>query len=397
MNILYVSPWFPFPPTNGSELRINALLRGLAAEHDVTLISFQRRSISEEGMGEARVLCREVQLVPWREFDPGSGRALAGFLNSKPRSVVDTYSSAMVEAIRLYMTSGNCDLIVASQLATAAYAREFGRVPALLEEVELGVFAQQAEEVDPFPLRVRRRLMWAKQRAYVRELLPRFAACTVVSEKERELLRRAAPDYKAVEIIPNCINLDDYLNIATPRQSNTLVFAGAFTYRVNYEAMVWFVGEVYPLVRDKIPDTRLVITGDHAGLPLPQAENVILAGFVDDIKAAVTEATVSIAPILQGGGTRLKILEAMALGTPVVSTTKGAEGLSVIDDEHLLLADTPDAFATAVVNLLKDAQLREQLATNARNLVGREYNWQRVMPRFLDLVEAVANPVTATI
>lgn len=397
MNILYLSPWFPFPPTNGSELRINALLRGLAAEHEVTLISFQRRPISDAGLAEARALCREVQLIPWHEFNPKIGRALAGFFSLKPRSVVDTYSPEMADAIRAHVRSGLYQAIFVSELGPAAYATEFGHLSAIIDDLELGVIAQQAEDELPIPQRARRNLMWAKQRAYVRELLPRFAACTVVSEKERQLLRQVAPDYHGVEVIPNCINLPDYDGVHVTPLPNTLIFAGAFTYRVNYEAMAWFLAEVYPLVRNEVPDVHLVITGDHAGLPLPSLDGVTLAGFVDDIKSAVASAAVSIAPILQGGGTRLKILEAMALRTPVVATTKGAEGLQVTAGEHLLIADTPEAFAEAIIQLLQSESLRQQLASNAHDLVTREYNWSAVMPRLLDLVQRVANPASVTI
>jgi glycosyltransferase involved in cell wall biosynthesis len=392
VNLLYLSPWFPFPPTNGSELRINALLRGLAAVHDVTLISFRRRPVDEAHLKEACRLLREVHLIPWREFNPGSARARLGFFSSKPRSVIDTYSDEMATAIRKQVVANQFDVIVASELVPAAYHAEFASIPALIDDLELGVYAQAVAESESIAQHTRRRLMWAKQRAYVRDLLPRFAACTVVSERERALLREVAPDYDPVEVIPNCINLADYRDIHPPKEPATLIFTGAFTYGVNYDAMVWFLGEIYPLVQRVVPDVRLVITGNHAGKPLPPAENVTLTGYIDDVKTPVAAAAVSLVPIRQGGGTRLKILEAMALGTPVVSTTKGAEGLEVTAGEHLLLADTPEEFAAAVVRLLKSPALRQNLVNNACHLVQQQYDWATAMPRFLALVDRVAGP-----
>jgi polysaccharide biosynthesis protein PslH len=390
MNILFLSPWFPFPPTNGSELRINALLRGLAAVHQVTLISFQRRVVGERDLQSARDILRHIHLVPWREFNPTSPRARLGFLSPRPRSVVDTYSNDMAKSIRQLHEYGKFDLIIASQLGTAMYASEFRASPALFEEVELGVFAQAAASKGPASVRVRRRLMWAKHRAYVRGLLSRFAACTVVSETERDFLAEIAPNYEAVVLIPNCINLPDYAAVRPPKVPDTLIFTGAFTYGVNYDAMVWFLSEVYPLVQQRVPDVRLVITGNHAGKPLPPATNVTLTGFIDDIKSAVAAATISIVPIRHGGGTRLKILEAMALSTPVVSTTKGAEGLEAVGGEHLLLADKPEDFAAAITNLLENPALRQKLVNNACQLVQREYDWTTTMPKFLALVDSVA-------
>lgn len=391
MNLLFLSPWFPFPPTNGSELRINALLRGLAAEHQVTLISFIRRNPSDADLRTAHEYCEQVHLVPWQEFHPHSRHARWCFLSRRPRSVVSTYSTAMAECIRKAVNTKRYDITIASELGPAGYANEFGAIPALLDDLELGVFYQQASAPAPAHLRARRKLMWAKQRAYVSSLLPRFHACTVVSHQEKQLLSAVAPQYTSVELIPNCVDLASYQRVNAQRDSHTLIFTGAFTYRVNYEAMVWFLEEVYPLIQQYIPSVRLLITGDHAGLSLPPARNVILTGYVDDIKSAVASASVSIVPILQGGGTRLKILEAMALNTPVVSTAKGVEGLDVIHDEHLIVADTPQSFACGVVRILGDPVLHSRLAANACQLVQSKYNWDVFMPRFLDLVSRTAS------
>jgi glycosyltransferase involved in cell wall biosynthesis len=120
---------------------------------------------------------------------------------------------------------------------------------------------------------------------------------------------------------------------------------------------------------------------------LPPAENVTLTGFVADVRPLLAQAWCSLAPIREGGGTRLKVLEAMALRTPVVATTKGAEGLDVTHDVHLLLADTTDAFAAAVIRLLQEAGLRQRLADRAHQMVCEKFDWSATLPRFLDLVE----------
>ncbi len=395
MRILYLSSWFPFPPTNGSELRIIALLRGLAKQHEVTLISFQRRPLSEDNLRNAREFLEDVHLVPWREFDPTSVRARLGFFDIRPRSVVDKYSIEMAHTIRQQISTGRFDVVVVSELDLAAYHAEFAGIPALIDDIELGALRRADGVKGNAQHLLRHRLMWAKQRAYVRRLLPRFTACTVVSEQERALLREIDPNYDAVELIPNCIYSTDYSAVRAIKEPDTLIFTGAFTYNANYEAMVWFLQEVFPLVRQKVPDVQLIITGDHAGKPLPTTENITLTGFIDDVKTAVARAAVSIVPILQGGGTRLKILEAMALRTPVISTTKGAEGLAATNGEHLLLADTPEEFAAATTTLLADPDRRQTVANKAHHLVLNHYDWNVIMPRFLALVDRVANATTS--
>jgi len=391
MRILYLSPWFPFPPTNGSELRINALVRGLAARHQVTLLSFQRRPIDPRGLAEAREILADVHLVPWREFDPRSSRARLGLLSPRPRSVVDTWSAEMDALIRETAAARCFDAVIASQLPMAAYWPALGNLHAIIDEIELGSFIEQYRSALSVRERIRRGLMWAKLRVYVRGLLPRFAAVTVVSARERDLLGQIAPDYSAVALVPNGIDAAACAGVRAIHDPDTLIFTGAFTYEANHEAMVWFLGEVYPIIRQTAPQLRITITGDHAGKPLPPTEGVTLTGFVDDVRPLVAGAGAAVVPIRQGGGTRLKILEAMALGAPVVATTKGAEGLDAIDGEHLLLADSPEDFAAAVVGLHRDSSLRQTLVDNARQLVRERYDWAVIMPRFLALIEQVAD------
>lgn len=397
MNVLYLSPWFPFPPTNGSELRINALLCGLAAHHAVTLLSFQRRPLEPHGQAEAHDLLEDVRLVPWREFDPTSRRARLGYFSPKPRSIIDTYSVEMAGHIRRAVESNRYNVAIISQIGIAHYIKYLEGIPVILDEIELGHYQQITQIPASLIVNGRRHLMWAKMRAYVRGLLPHFAAATVVSERERLLLNEIAPEYDAVRVIPNGVKLKEYSHIRAARDPSTLIFTGAFTYDVNYKAMIWFLEKVYPLVQQEFPAVRLVITGDHAGKSLPPAENVTLTGYIQDIKAAVAGAAVSVVPIQQGGGTRLKILEAMALGTPVVSTTKGAEGLAATHEHDILLADNPEGFASAVLRLLRDGNLRQDIVNNACQLVRQQYDWAIIMPEFIKLVEKVSLGKRSTI
>ena len=158
------------------------------------------------------------------------------------------------------------------------------------------------------------------------------------------------------------------------------------------EAIDFFLDEVYPLIRSQCPGVRLRITGSLQGVDTSSLRldpSVTLTGFIEDIRTVVASSWVLIAPILSGGGTRHKILQAMAARTPVVSTPKGAEGLEVIDGVDVLLADDPEAFAACTIRLLRNPELRRQLAANARQLVEVHYSWSEIGGRFVDLVESV--------
>lgn len=393
MRILFLSRWFPYPPSNGSKLRIFNLLRGLARLHEVTLLSFADQPEVEAGAAELQAVCRQVQVVPWKVYNPHSRRARLGFLSLTPRFVVDTYSQEMARQIEELLATGSYDLVIASQLDMAVYSRHFGQTPALFEEVEVGVLYENFVRAESLWPRLRHGLTWAKHRRYLTSLLRDFQLATVVSERERDLLVAQIPrgGHRPVAVIPNCVDLASYRAVEGNPEPDTLIFTGSFTYQPNYEAMHWFVGQVYPHIQAEAPAVRLQITGNHANQPLPPARGVSLTGLVADVRPLLRRAWLSVVPLHTGGGTRLKILEAMALGTPVVATSKGAEGLDVQAGQHLLIADTPQAFAAQVIRLLREPDLRRQLAENAQQLVQQRYDWAGVLPRFLDLVDQVSS------
>lgn len=393
MKILFLSRWFPYPPDNGSKLRILALLRGLASQHHVSLLSFSSEPVAANRLPDRLRTCDEVHVVPWHEFRPESWHARFGFLSRTPRSLIDTFSTEMQHKIENMMLQEDFDVVIGSQLNALNYAHYFRGLPAVFEECELGVFHSQYTDTASRSARQRLRagLTWYKLQGYVARHAKYFRAATVVSENERQLLLQAAPHLPRVEVIPNCLAVEDYANRDVDPSPNNLIFTGSFRYQPNYEAMTWFLRHVYPRVQRGQRNVTLTITGDHANLPLPAATNVVLSGYVDNVQPLISSAWCSIAPLRTGGGTRLKILEAMALGTPVVATSKGAEGLAVEDGVHLLIADTPESFADAVLRILHEPGLRQRLAQNSLELIHTTYSWTNVMPRFLNLLEWVAD------
>ncbi len=190
-------------------------------------------------------------------------------------------------------------------------------------------------------------------------------------------------------MIPNSIDLASYSQVDVEKQARRLIFTGSFSFTPNFDAMAWFVREVLPALREEVPGIELVITGDHGGRTLPDMDGVTLTGMVDDVRPWIASATVSLAPIFTGGGSRLKILEAMALRTPVVATSKGAEGLAVESGKHLLIADSADGFRRAVVGLLGAEEERWTLADNAYSLVRDQYDSAVVHRQLSELIAEI--------
>lgn len=389
MHILFLSRWQPFPPNNGSKLRIYNLLKVISQKHQVTLLSF--RDAAEEKpplIGEIPNLV-EIQTIPYKPFNPDTWRSRLGFFNLQPRFVIDTYSRDMETAITKILKHNRIDLVIASQVDMAMYRQVFRNLPALFEEVEIGVFTQRVQAAETTLKRWRNQLTWSKHRRFVGNLLESFQASTVVSEQEARLLRSSFPRNQNIRVLPNCVNLDEYAEFHTTPVPQQLIFCGSFKYEPNFRAMAWFVEQVFPHVLAAFPTARLVITGDPAGKDFSMHPNITQTGLVPDIRPLVAQSWISLAPILAGGGTRLKILEAMGLKTAVIATTKGAEGLDVQDGVHLLVADHPADFANAVCRLLGDNELRDRLVTSAYTRIAEKYDWQKLAPEILNILDKI--------
>ena len=288
------------------------------------------------------------------------------------------------------------DLVISSTFMIAPYAAKVGPVPKIIDMMEVSQFVSDTPRaLQSWPARQRTALRSAKLVRFLLQLSRSHRYCATASVQDRADLDALVGGWPGeTRVIPNCIELGSYANIApNPGACHALIFSGNLTFGPNLDAMRFFLAEIWPLVRAEQPSSHLKITGhaDRAALgPLADDSQVILTGYLPDVRQAVADAMVSVAPLRTGGGTRLKILEAMAIGTPVVATSKGAEGLDVRHEEHLLIADEPRVFAECVVRLLRDADLRRNLAANARALVAARYDWAVVMPRYLDWIDELA-------
>ncbi len=395
MRILVVSTWLPYPPDNGSRIRVFNLLRQLAGSLRVTLLAFTDDDFEPRHLQELTPLCERVQTVPRVAYHPRGPRGLAGLLSSMPRYLFDTYSPNMARLVREELSS-LYDLIIVSQLSAMPYLDRNPSVPCLLEEVELGAFRDLSNQATGLE-RWRRELSWRKMARFVRKNARLYRACTVVSEAEKKLLASVAVSHDRIFVLPNGIEPATEELSSTPQSPDTLIFNGALTYSSNYDAMRYFLGEIWPLVRAARPNVRMLITGRTQGVAinaLPVDNGVAFTGYVEDIRALVRSSAACVVPLRAGGGTRVKVLEAMAVGTPVVSTTTGAEGLAVAHGRDILIADTPADFARCTLDLLSDPELRSRLANNARRLVETRYAWPVIGRQFQALVLELAGRET---
>jgi len=378
MRVLLISSWFPYPPVNGSKLRAYHLIRELATRHTLTLLSFaESHEGSDEDTARLREFCEAVTIVRGHPFKHGPLTA-GGLFSPVPRSLVQTYNRDMQS--RVAESLPGHDLAIGLQIGSALYLHKIRTLPRVLEEAEIGWLQARVDRERGLTRRARLTLTWWKYRRYIQRTVASFERTTVVSDVERTALIRTGCDPMRVRVVANGVARADLTRPLEPRLPR-LIYPGAMTYSANYDAVRMFLGDIWPVIRGARPDVSFVVTGstDRVDMQgLPAAEGVTFAGHVDDVKGLVARSAACVVPLRLGGGTRLKILEAMALGTPVVSTSKGAEGLAVTPDQNILIADRPEDFAGQVLRLLDDPALAEHLTTNGRGLVERSYTWDRI-------------------
>lgn len=393
MNILFLSRWYPYPADNGSKIRVYNLLQFLATRHNVTLLSFTQENLTPERLDGMRALCSQVHALQYKSFQPSSMKSLVGFFSRWPRSFRDTHNPEMQALVERLHAESPFDLVIASQFDMAPYALALKGVPKLLEEVEISIFRDQyLKETHPLK-KARKRLMWMKWNIFMRDILSDFAGCTVVSEPEIEPIQEIVPGYNRVAVIPNGADLGRLTMNLAPPQPSTLVYTGSLTYYVNFDAMKFFLGEVFPLIQAECPQVKLQMAGRLDGVPLgdlPACENARHIGHQQDIRPLVAGSWASIVPERVGGGTRIKVLESMALGTPVIATTRAATGLNLTPGYDVLVADQPRAFAEAALRLLRDPDLRLTLSQNGRRTIETHYDWNVIGEKLDDLLHKLA-------
>lgn len=391
MRLLFLSRWYPFPYDNGSKIRIWNLLKALRAEHEVAFVSFAAETVSAPALAALQTLCGDVRVVPYHGFRPGSMRARLGFFSPTPRSVIDTFSPEMLATVEEIAASWKPDLVIASQIDMLRYALAVKDVGRVLEELELAVLYEAYQHESRGVARLRKGLTWWKLDHYLRQTLPAFDLVTVVAPGEQALAQRVCPEATPVHIVPNGADLATLAQVAATPQPGTLIYSGALSYNANYDAMHYFLSDIFPLILAQAPDTRLLITGSTQGVAidrLPQMPNVHFTGYLESVWPAVAGSWISVVPLRLGGGTRLKVIESLALGTPVVATAKGAEGLGLTAGAEIVIAGTPQDFAEQVLALLHDAELRHRLSECGRHAV-RRYDWAVIGRNLNELLAGV--------
>ena len=391
MKLLWVKTDFLHPTTRGGQIRTLETLRRLHRNHEVHYVAFED-SAQPEGLARSSEYCTKAYPVAHRVADKSSPafalQLIAGLFSGRPVAVSRYRSAAMRRQVENLLGEHEFDSVVCDFLFPALNIPRLDACVLFQHNVESMIWKRYVKNAAGakklyFALQAKRML------AYEGEVCRSVRKVIAVSEADADAMCRlyGIPGAYAT---PTGVDLDYFARPAASPKLADLVFLGSMDWMPNIDGIVWFVREVMPLIHRQRPDCTLAIAGRRPSAEVTRlAESdtrIKVTGTVPDVRPWLFGSLVSIVPLRIGGGTRLKIYEAMAAGAPVVSTAIGAEGLDVSDGENIRIADSPQRFAACCLALLESAAERERLAAAAWNLVASKYSWDvvtRSMERLL--------------
>ncbi|MCZ6680246.1 MAG: glycosyltransferase family 4 protein [Candidatus Poribacteria bacterium] len=394
MRILYLSVTVPFPPTDGGRIRVLNLLKQIAKKNQVTFLSLETTPTDDEGIEYLRRLGIDAHLVPLGpSLPPLDLRTVArSFFKRKPITVARYDLPAFGRKFHSLLQNNTFDLIHYAMFHAAQYHVNT-HPPTLLSQhnVDSRIWQRLCEQTAN-PLR--RFIFWTQKRAferYERVMSSRFDAVAVVSEIDRALLREHCPDL-TIGVVPNGVDIELYQPNPALEEEATLIYTGSMDWQPNEDAVLYFAEEIFPRVQANHPDLRFYVVGKS---PTPRVQKLaqrpgfIVTGGVEDIKPYIARAAVYVVPLRIGGGTRLKILEALAMEKAVVSTSVGEEGLNLVHGEEIMIADEPVHFADIVSRLITDKQMRQRIGRRGRRRVEADYDWKQIGGKLQRLYEGI--------
>ena len=398
MKILWVKAGGLVPPDTVGNIRSYKILRQIARRHSVTFFSFHDAD-ANHAHSELANLFDRVVCLPLTLPAPKSLRELGAYcihaFSRQPYNISKYCRREVRTELRQLLQRESFDVIVCDFLIAAGVIPWGLPLPKVLftHNVESAIW-QRHYEVTRNPLwKAVSWREWRTMEAAEQNYLRRADHVLTVSEEDGQSFRRYV-DAAKLSVIPTGVDTEYFKPSSEPVTPNSIVFTGSMDWLPNEDGIAFFVEEILPLIRQQIPDVSLCVVGRN---PSPQLKelaakkrNVQVTGSVEDVRPFLASGAVCVVPLRIGGGTRLKIFEAMAMGKAVVSTAVGAEGLPVEHGKHLIIADDPASFARSVVDLLRDKEKRQPLELAGRRLVEASYSWDRVAAVFSDvLTEAV--------
>jgi glycosyltransferase involved in cell wall biosynthesis len=397
MRMLVLSGRLFYPATTGGTTRSSRLFERLARHHDITIVSFRTPGDSPESLEMMRACCNRLETVTWSESRKGSPRffaeVAANILSPKAFTIAKYDSRDMRARIDELVRTGGYDVLVADflQPSTNMLGTRFFPKVLFQHNVESVIRRRQFDAARNPLLKAYLYWDWVRLKRFEARAARTFDHCIMVSEQDRRTMQELY-GVTSTTAIPTGVDVEYFQPREPAAPGHHLVFTGSMDWFPNDDAMQYFAGTILPIIRRELDVTFWIVGRNPPDTVRRLAEtqpDIRVTGTVDDVRPFMDRAGVYVVPLRIGGGTRIKIFEAMAMAKAVVSTSIGAEGLPVTNGRDIMLEDEPARFAAQVVRLLKDCAERRRLGEAARALVVERYTWDVAARRFAEICERV--------
>ena len=380
MELLVVTPRFPYPTRSGDTLTVFHMLKHFSQRHALDLVCCTNKVPNPDYLDAVAPYCRSVHPVPISPIRSATN-GLRSVLRGKPLQSEWFYTPAMSRTIEALMRNYNYDVLYAHTIRTARYITELNSQSTALRviamQISMRLNYQRLERYERNPLfRIVFRHEASRLATFESELVDQFDRALVISEVDRLAISKRSNE--RFFRCPHGVTLDDSPAHPDTRTTNTVVFSGNMNYRPNVDAAVFFVREIFPKIQARIRDVEFFIVGANPNSSIRALNNtagVRVTGEVDSVYSWLRRATIGVNPLRAGAGLQNKVLEGMACGLPMVVTSVANEGIRAISGTHLLTADAPSVFAKEVVRLLSNAALRAKLGAAATNFIKENWTW----------------------
>lgn len=390
MKILLISRDCPFPANDGGKIRVFNLIKNLS-HHDITLVCRTMSPEEQSGISELKKYCRHVHAVHIpspRSFFEKLRWVLPFIFSRYPVGLSTIFFKEFLKTIQEVCANDSFDVIQVEHSSLTIYLDHLSipdtsRTILTMHNID---YIRNERVMENLPFGIEKIYQWINQAKYKQwELasLKRYDRIIAMSDIDKEIMTNDLPGLD-VAIVPNGVDTDAVFfeqKESYPINNKNIVFVASLDNETNHDGAMYFINEIFPLIKKECPGAVISLVGRLPGEELIRKHNgndIVVTGMVPSVDKYYQEATVAIVPLRSGGGTRLKVLEAMAAGVPVVSTTVGAEGINITTGKDILLADTPEGFARGVVDLLSDIPMRNSIINHARKKVEQEYDWKTI-------------------
>jgi polysaccharide biosynthesis protein PslH len=390
MKILFLCHEFPIASYSGT-LRVLHSLEPLAGKygHDITLLAFK---LEGKPYPDLNRYCKTevVEIKNWPGLKSPVA-ALTNFLGGRETS----YSSKMAAKFCSVMTGSRFDLLVIDHPVMLGYTEGLKIPKVLLEAFELAEIARMNLDDETNPLLKPARWIYYQRMKNYADKYAGVDKIIAVSKKQKEGVLAHRPDLD-IDVVPSGVDTDYFQPKETEAEYPNIILTGTMGFPSNRRAALNFYHNVFPLVRDKVPGVKLFIAGANPGkelLKLSTDPSVVVTGYLEDLRPTISRAWVAVAPLLEGFGQKIRVLQLMAMGKPVVASPLAAQGLEIAAEKNIVIAEKPAAMAKKIEELMRSSTLRRQIGVEARKLAQSAYNWEKLTQQLNDVLIAAVQKI----